>query len=344
MATLSQLAPQAEKNQIFGTGYEEPSYDKAVSRFRAYFGSEAHLQDTALHLAALYCSAEEFESLLEEILKATGILISEWTSSEITLEREYLVCLRNSLGETVLQRAAAAANREVVRLICEKITQATTRLDSTGRSALWHAACGGDQEIVKLIAGAYSRSPNSILLHLSDDNGMTPLHVACWKGHSDCVKELLALGATSMSRTRELDLTPLHCAALFGHHDCLEILAQEAWRGTQQLGNFNTLLDMRATKGQLKLFAPIHPAAGNGWLECVRVLTLKGASPSAKSSFYYLLPHSDTEDGIERSFKGLVEVASSTPAEMARRQGHEAVSRLLEGLHPPSPVRVGLEM
>lgn len=53
----------------------QASYKKAVS--------EAHLQDTAYHFAAVYCFAGKFESILEEILKATRIQVSDWTSSEI---------------------------------------------------------------------------------------------------------------------------------------------------------------------------------------------------------------------------------------------------------------------
>lgn len=336
LATLLQLAPQAEEDQTFG--YEEPSY-KSVSRFRSYFGSEAHLQDTALHLAAVYCSAEEFQNILDEILVATRKL-SDWQSFEISLEREYLVCLRNSLGETVLQRAANAANLEVVRLICETIPQAVTRVDSNGRSALWHAAYGGDQEIVNLIAHAYYRCPGAPILHLSDDMGITPLHVTCWRGYDGCVKELVTLGATSMSGTRELGLTPFHCAALRGHDDCLEILVDEAWRRTRHLGLLNTFLDLRATEGPLKLFAPIHLAAANGWLECVHVLARNGASTSAKSSYYYVSSYGDTKDAMEGKFQGLIEVVPSTPAEMARRESHEDVCGFLERFQPPSPPSV----
>ncbi|KAK7724424.1 hypothetical protein SLS63_008681 [Diaporthe eres] len=270
VSPILKLRPEAGEMLSITTVPEEPheAYEKAVSKFRPHFGSEAQHQDTALHLAAVYCTAEEFDTILEEILKATQIPISRWTSSEIAQEREYLVCLRNSFGETVLQRAAAAANREVVRLICGSTPDASTRLDSMGRSALWYAAYGGDHEILELIAAACSRSTGAPILHLSDENGVTPLHVACWRGHGDGVKELLNLGATSLSRTRELDLTPLHYAALFGHDDCLSIMADGVWRGTRQLGDFNAVMDMRASKGSLELFAPIHLAAANGWLEC----------------------------------------------------------------------------
>ncbi|KAK7702068.1 hypothetical protein SLS64_009929 [Diaporthe eres] len=337
VSPILKLRPEAGEMLSITTVPEEPheAYEKAVSKFRPHFGSEAQHQDTALHLAAVYCTAEEFDTILEEILKATQIPISRWTSSEIAQEREYLVCLRNSFGETVLQRAAAAANREVVRLICGSTPDASTRLDSMGRSALWYAAYGGDHEILELIAAACSRSTGAPILHLSDENGVTPLHVACWRGHGDGVKELLNLGATSLSRTRELDLTPLHYAALFGHDDCLSIMADGVWRGTRQLGDFNAVMDMRASKGSLELFAPIHLAAANGWLECVRVLAVNGASTSTKSSFYYRPSDGNTEDGLERPSQGLVEVVPSTPAEIASREGHEAVCRFLENFEPP---------
>lgn len=337
LASILKFSPEPENMfSVTTVEHEEPVYDKAVSKFRPHFGSEAQHQDTALHLAAVYCSAEEFDTILQEIMKATQIPISKWTSSELTQEREYLVCLRNSLGETVLQRAAAAANREVVRLICESTPDASTRLDSMGRSVLWHAAYGGDREIVELVAAACSRSTGAPILHLSDENGVTPLHVACWRGYGGCVKELLTLGATSLSRTRELDLTPLHYAALFGHDDCLRAMADGIWRGTRQLGDFNAVMDMRASKGPLELFAPIHLAAANGWLECIRVLAVNGASTSTKSNFYYRSSRSNTEDWLEPPPQGLVETIPSTPTEIAKREGHEAVCRFLEDFKPPS--------
>lgn len=331
LASILKLRPEVENMISITSVHEEPhaDYEKAVSKFRPHFGSEAQHEDTALHLAAVYCTAGEFDTILEEIVKATQIPISRWTSSEIAQEREYLVCLRNGLGETVLQRAAAAANREVVRLICESTPEASTRLDSMGRSALWHAAYGGDQEIVELVAAACARSKSAPILHLSDDKGVTPLHVASWRGHGDCVKKLLNLGATSLSTTRELHLTPLHYAAMFGNDDCLEIMADEVWRGTRQLGDINAVMDMTASMGPLDLFAPIHLAAANGWHECVQVLKQYGASTTTKSSFYYRSAHSNTENWLKTPPEGLVEVVPSTPAQIASREGHQYIFRLL---------------
>ncbi|POS80048.1 hypothetical protein DHEL01_v201566 [Diaporthe helianthi] len=334
LASLLQLMPQARKSQTADTEGEEPEYNKAVSRFRSYFGSDAGLQDTALHPAAEHCSAEEFESIIEVILKATGIPIFTWTSSEITQERKYLACLRNARDETVLQRAAAAANTGVVRLICELTPGASTRLDSLGRSVLWHAAYGGDGEIVEIAASACSRSRGAPDLHLSDDDGVTPLHVACWRGNDECVKQLLKLGATPLSRTRELNLTPLHYAALFGQDACLGVMVDDTWRGTWQLGDFNTAMDMKASKDSMEMFAPIHLAAANGWLQCVRLLASNGATTSTTAGFYCKVSRGDSRDGLEGRFEGLVKVNPSTPAEMARREGHETVCRFLESFGP----------
>lgn len=336
LASLLQLMPPTEGAQITSTEFKEPEHEKSVSKFRLYFGSDTGFQDTALHLAAVNCSAEEFESLVERILKATAVPKYKWTSSEIRHEWEYLACLRNVLDETVLQRAAAAANLGVVRLICEVAPGATTRMDSLSRSVLWHAAYGGDPEISELVAAAMSRSIGAPDLHLSDDDGVTPLHVACWRGHGDCVKQLLKLGATPLSRTRELNLTPLHYAALFGHDACLRIMVDDAWRGTRQLGDFNAVMDMKASKGSLEMFAPIHLAAANGWLECVRILASNGASTSTKARFYCKVSRDDSRDGLERQFERLIEVVPSAPAEMARKEGQDTVDKFLENFEPLS--------
>lgn len=142
------------------------------------------------------CSGEEFERIVVELLRATVVPDSEWSESEANQERTYLACLRNNCGETVFHRAVESGNLEVVKIICRKTPEAATRLDSLSRSTVWHTANRGDTEMLKAVVTAYSHSTFPPYLHVSDEFGLTPLHVACWRGHIALIQELMKHGGT----------------------------------------------------------------------------------------------------------------------------------------------------
>ena len=53
---------------------------------------------------------------------------------------------------------------------------------------------------------------------------MTPLHLACLHGHTDCVKILVSRGADMGTLSGFLDKSPLHLASESGHYHCVKIL------------------------------------------------------------------------------------------------------------------------
>lgn len=54
-------------------------------------------------------------------------------------------------------------------------------------------------------------------------NGSTPLHLACWKGHLEVTCRLLDWGASAVL-VDDVGNTPLHEAAAAGHGDIMEKL------------------------------------------------------------------------------------------------------------------------
>lgn len=219
---LLRTTPPAEAEDEF-----DPVYPKALSRFRSHFGSEVWTGDTALHLAAMCCSGAEFENIVAELLRATGVADSDWSGAEADQEREYLFKLRNNGGETVLHRAIEAGNLGVVEIICRKTPEVATRLDGLSRSTVWHTANRGDTEMLQAVATAYSQSRYPPDIHVSDDSGLTPLHVACWGGHLSFVRELVKRGATSYWATRALaGLTPADMARKNRRERVSELLEQ----------------------------------------------------------------------------------------------------------------------
>ena len=77
--------------------------------------------------------------------------------------------------------------------------------------------------------GVYQR-PHSraIACVLRAQEGWTPLHLSCDKGHKTCADALLAAGsdvnACDEGRPTPLHLTPLHLASMNGHSRCIRSL------------------------------------------------------------------------------------------------------------------------
>lgn len=200
------------------------TYKRSMASFRPHIGSEAKRGHTALHLAAMCCSGEEFASILAQLFEATGAPESEWDESEAKLERQYLFGLRNEDGETVLHGAIESGNLEVVELICTGTPEVVTRLDNFNRSTVWHVASHGDMQMLKAVMKAYSLCINPPSLHLSDDNGLTPLHVACWRGHLELVQELLTCGGIQHRMTTFFGFTPAMLAKRNGQSHVADFL------------------------------------------------------------------------------------------------------------------------
>jgi ankyrin repeat protein len=172
-------------------------------------------------------------------------------------------------------------------------------VDQFGRSPLWHAACAGSSASLRTLA------ENGALLDLPDDFGRTPLDAACLGGRTSAVKTLLELRAGLNCAAQPLGLTPCHYAALFGHSQCLALLIEHhanADAGTAQLGYFK----------------PIHLAAANGWLQCVRELCAAGSDPDCASTHYILLDAAGT--GVS-----LIARQTQSAEEIALLQGHSEI-------------------
>ena len=108
----------------------------------------------------------------------------------------------------------------------DRPTMKRTRDDEMSRQLLLDAALAGDLALVEqaLQNGA---DVNDNTLHA---NGMTPLHMACCRGHLDVVQELVARGA-NVEATDEFGRTPLHLACGNGHLDVVqELVARGANR------------------------------------------------------------------------------------------------------------------
>jgi len=83
-------------------------------------------------------------------------------------------------------------------------------------SALLWAAYKGSSDIAELLIASGAS------VHVADDRGYTPLHIASREGHKDVVELLIANGAQIDARTED-GCTPLYMAASGQHQDIAQI-------------------------------------------------------------------------------------------------------------------------
>ena len=124
----------------------------------------------------------------------------------LTRRARYPCHMVNTRGETLLHRAAAAGNIDVVTILLEKTTSVLDAVDGHGRTPLWHAAAGGHEETVLLLI------KHDPVIDAQDVIGLSPLHIACWNGHAEAVRTLLAHHADPHIGTYVYRFTPAHFA------------------------------------------------------------------------------------------------------------------------------------
>lgn len=167
--------------------------------------------------------------------------------------------------------------------------------------------------------------------------GMTPLHCACWMGHSDCVCLLIEMGADTNEQDNDGD-TALNWACAHGHLDCVQELTRI--RGVTKIyiknkdgmspvhwavrnNHKHVILYLLQTFGESilsfknnALDTPLHLAGRNKNNEIFEFLVCHGANPRAKNSKgevpsdpFHSLPFGYQSLGIESSYNSFDETA-----------------------------------
>eukprot|EP00873_Tetraselmis_striata_P007627 jgi/Tetstr1/427891/TSEL_017967.t1 len=196
----------------------------------------------------------------------------------------------NASGATAFIMAAFQGNVEVLHGLLQwaKDTERTTSkllLETTkkGETALMAAAKAGHLEAVKLLLDAGA----AIDGRASQEDHVTALHMACRKGRTEVVLELLARGAL-LEDPDDQGMRPLMHAAAGGGADCVRAMLSSS-----------PAPDVEAADERGRT-AALHAAAA-GQVECLQVLHEMGAELSART------------------------LAGSTGLLLACRRGHTAV-------------------
>ncbi|XP_068155259.1 LOW QUALITY PROTEIN: uncharacterized protein [Drosophila tropicalis] len=228
--------------------------------------------------------------------------------------------------------------------------------DKDGRQPLlWAASAGSAKAVIALVkAGARVES--------ADKDGLTALHCAGSRGHTECIDTLISLCGAPTDLIDSNGCTALHYAVTLGHADATaRLLDLEAEPNRQDRkgrtpahcgcskGQFETLkllkerganLWLRNAKGDL----PLHEAAASGrrelleWLLAQRSKQVNTTSNDGRSLLHIaaandytdmcklLLDYGGDVNALYRNSRGVV----LTPLDCALQRGHRSTAKFLQ--------------
>lgn len=253
-----------------------------------------------------------------------------------------------------LRAAARHGREEMMIIVLDESISPDTVLDKKGRMAMHHAAAQGRGRTVSLLLsrGAHPEA--------RDHYGWTPLHWAAREGRGEVAAQLLEHGAGVDSRD-VFGWTPLHVACAQGRATVAAILLAHGADPDVQLAAPNDSDRFRLPEGELARWgyaftvwacnrrlvgastlgeAPLHLAVAAKNPMLVETLLGAGAGPNLKAPFREETPlHFAARKGYTQVAEALLAGGADasatdrvdyTPADRARRAGHESLARLLE--------------
>ncbi|XP_045076160.1 serine/threonine-protein phosphatase 6 regulatory ankyrin repeat subunit A-like [Coregonus clupeaformis] len=159
-------------------------------------------------------------------------------------------------------------------------------------------------------------------LDVRNSQGRTPLDLAAFKGHVECVDVLIDQGASILVKDFTLKRTPIHAAATNGHSECLRLLIGNA--------DLQSAVDVQDGNGQ----TPLMLSVLSGHTDCLYSLLNKGASVEAKDKWGRTALHRGALMGHEECVEALLQHSASfmvrdckgrTPVHLAAASGHIGV-------------------
>lgn len=157
-----------------------------------------------------------------------------------------------------------STSRQILQILINLCCVDINAKDNDGVTPLHLACMRGNRAAVELLMG------KQIIVDIQDKKLDTPLHSACLYGEIAIVELLLSKGADCLVANHERAL-PLHVACDQGFVDIVKLIMRLRFEFRAQM--------IEATDNDYN--TPLHLACNSGNVEVVKVLLLNGADPSA---------------------------------------------------------------
>ncbi len=227
---------------------------------------------------------------------------------------------RDNDGCSVLQIAASRNQIEVVNFLAKECDADVENVDNSGCNVLHDVATRG---MYAMLAGVI---PHCYNLDLQDSAGHTPLHLAVFGGHAECVR-LLILAECDSNIIDSSNRTALHHAVFKGQQQITHLICEG-----------DTDLAVRDEDGDTAL----HAAAVSGENEICEMLLAFGADHSIRNDHGDQPAHLAARKGHVRCLEPLMEYECNvnmknfdgrTPLGEARINGNMECVALFERLY-----------
>lgn len=209
--------------------------------------------DTALHVAAREGHVQAIYLLLE-----SGANIN----------------ILNSEKEASVHTAAKEKSGQAIRAIVEHHFCAACRLRGfRNRTILHYIAAEDNVEACKVLQGCLSKVPDKRnCLHLKDDDGLTPVHVAAQKNSYQVLEFFILLCKeysldNTLGFVDEEDSTPLHAAVDAGHLEVACVLLKYGACPLVMKGDIPPSLHLACSQGRLDMIKAMTDTCGKQILQ-----------------------------------------------------------------------------
>uniref|UniRef100_A0A3Q0SID9 Ankyrin repeat domain 28 n=1 Tax=Amphilophus citrinellus TaxID=61819 RepID=A0A3Q0SID9_AMPCI len=228
---------------------------------------------------------------------------------------------KDKWGRTALHRGAVTGHEECVEALLQHSANFLVR-DCKGRTPIHlAAACGHIGVLGGLLHAAQSVETLPVL---TDNQGYTPLHWACYNGHDTCVEVLLEQEV--FHKAEGNSFSPLHCAVIHDNEGAAEML-------------IDTLGPAIVNAKDSKNRTPLHAAAFTDHVECLQLLLSHNAQVNSVDAAGKTPLMMAAENGQTNAVEVLVssakadltlqDAAKNTALHLACSKGHETSALLI---------------